>query len=167
MGYNEKLFNEKLNRVKLTTNHIEADRVPVMGLYQTWPLGHYNVDYNDLANDFELEKKVYADICKEFEFDCTWTTYNEMDITINKPLCKSDESSYFLNNDGQSYQHVEKNFLKPEGYDQLLQNKKSYDDELILSKYPIFSNDSEVVVHEKVTESFMRFMQYMQKMMRA
>ncbi|MEO1817022.1 MAG: uroporphyrinogen decarboxylase family protein [Acetobacterium sp.] len=130
-----KLLNERIERIVKTSHHIEPDRVPVMGLYQSWALGYSKIKWDDAQNDFNKELEAYGKVLEDFNFDCTFVATTTRATKIFDPLGRN---CYMGSEDGYTMQHIEYPMMPdPEEYSKLIENPFEFTlNELLVRKYP-------------------------------
>ncbi|MFZ7133140.1 MAG: hypothetical protein ACOWWR_12340 [Eubacteriales bacterium] len=112
------LYNERLERMLITSDHKEPDRVPVFTIIADWSISYYGTTYRACIDNPEwyvtdVSTKIYEDL------NC--------DIAMSAGLLNNDkiwqmlgDGPRFISQDGISVQHKEGLMMEPEDYDKLI-----------------------------------------------
>ncbi|MFA0815228.1 MAG: uroporphyrinogen decarboxylase family protein [Anaerofustis sp.] len=140
----EKKFNERVGRFIATTNLTEPDKVPVLGLYQTWVYGYSKTKIKDIIDDFEKEFSAYAKVMTDFEFDGVFATGSQRAINFYDAL---GSDSFFVSEDGYTLQHQETVMMPdPEDYPKLINDPLEFTfNKLFPERYPNLRGEEDAI----------------------
>lgn len=132
----KELYDQRVNDLMKTTNHIEPSRVPVMSMMTTWPFAYAK------ANLRELLKNKNSDAIAEAWVKCLDDIYFDLQfitgITAPIPILERlGSTAFFISDDNVTIQHKENAKMTYEDYSAFIKDPKNFMlNEHSLRKFP-------------------------------
>ncbi|AOT71494.1 uroporphyrinogen decarboxylase family protein [Geosporobacter ferrireducens] len=129
-----KLYEGRVKRLITTANHQEPDRVPVLGLVETWAVSYGNGTISECLESNEREFEIFGRAFEDIYFDATLGFGLNRAMKVYSGL---GTNAYFVSNDGTTLQHIEVSPMKVEEYDELIADPvKFLRNRIFPRKYP-------------------------------
>lgn len=157
----EKMYDEKVARLKAAANHEKVDHVPLISNIQTTAIAYAGETGQELLKDRNREFEAYAKILRDFYFDGTLL------FGINRPFSVYDplgSCNGFFSEDGVTLQqHDQKGQIPDDELDEFIENPMKYiQSKILYRRYPNLRQEPPKD-KEALFAAFGGLMQYMEK----
>lgn len=116
-------YQERINRIKTTVNHQEADKVPILSMIGTYAVHYAGGTIQEMADHPEKEIEYYCEPHKKLYSDAAYTAGCVFDA--KSAACLGSES-HFISVDGATVQHKEITPMEANEYSELIADPEGY-----------------------------------------